>query len=119
MLKRIVIALLVMVSILPVAAQENTTTASNWTFSLYEQTIGKVTQISATGEVIAEYALPLPEEFDTYNYDAVVAGSGQYIAYVVSEVGDGSDPVQQSRLVVYDTAANSIAANYDLNADVI
>jgi hypothetical protein len=119
MLKRIGIALLVMLSILPAAAQENAQTSTTWSFSLYEQTVGKVTQVSSNGQVAAEYVLPLPEDFDTYNYDAVMSETGQYIAYVVSEVGDGSDPVQSSRVMVYDTTSGEITATYDLNPGVI
>lgn len=123
MLKRtgmmIVLALLALMAVFPAAAQESTTTASDWTISLYEQTIGKVTRVSPAGEVVAEYSLPLPAKFDTYNYDVAVTPSGDYIAYIVSKVGDGSNPVQDSSLVVYDTAANKISATYDLNPDVI
>lgn len=111
--------LILLLWIFPAAAQDEAVPSNTWTISLYEQTTGRVTQISSSGAVVAEVALPMPEGFDTYNYDVAIAESGSYIAYIVSDVGDGSNPVQPSQLVVYDTATQSMTAAYDLNAAVI
>jgi hypothetical protein len=113
------IAVFAILWVVPVLAQESTSPTTGWTVSLYEQTIGKVTRVAPTGEVTAEYSLPMPAEFDTYNYDVAIDDAGSHIAYIVSQVGDASDPVQKSQLVIYDTAASTISGTYDLNPAVI
>lgn len=113
MLKRIGLILMLMLAAVSLASAQGT-----WTVSLYDQIAGTVTRISPTGEVAGEISLPMPEGFDFYNYALVTSPTGSEVAYIVSQVGDGSNPVQPSQLVIYDVAAEAIKGTYDLNAQV-
>jgi hypothetical protein len=113
MLKRIGLMLTVMLATVSLAAAQGT-----WTVSVYDQMTGSVTRISPTGEVVGEVNLPMPEGFDFLNYAVANSPTGNEIAYIVSQVGDGTNPVQPSQLVIYDVAAQSIIGTYDLDAQV-
>jgi hypothetical protein len=106
----VLVALLAMV---PAFAQEG-----GWTVSLYDQASGTVTRLSATGETVDQFTLPLPEGFDSYSYAIATSPLGDKIAYVVEQVGDGSVTTPPSRLVVYDPNADTIVASADLKQGI-
>ncbi|HEX2618920.1 MAG TPA: hypothetical protein VHL11_02205, partial [Phototrophicaceae bacterium] len=98
---------------------QDATTESAWTVSLYDHTTGTITRLDSTGNVIDSFVLPVSEGYDFYNYDVVTSPQGNYLAYIVSQVGDGSNPVQPSELIVYDSITNTITGTYDLNPTAI
>ena len=112
MLKRVCFLLLALI-VFPVSAQDETQ-ASAWTVTLYDQTTGTITQVAPMGDVTTQATLPIPQEFDFYNYNVAVSPLGDDVAYLVSKVGDGSDPVQPTELIVYDTHTQSITTMHDL-----
>jgi hypothetical protein len=113
MLRRIGLILMVMLATVSLAAAQGT-----WTVSIFDQMAGAVTRISPTGEVAGEITLPMPEGFDFLNYTVATSPTGNEIAYIVSQAGDGTNPVQPSQLVIYDVTAQSIKGAYDLDAQV-
>src|SRR4051812_12179249 len=120
MLKRIVLSLFaaaLLTTIVPAFAQEATQpppSGAAWTVSLYDQRTGTVTRLAPTGEMISQFSLSLPEGFDIYSYAIATSPLGNMIAYIVSQLGDGSSRIQPARLVVYNASTEMIEASVDL-----
>jgi hypothetical protein len=102
-------ALLAALAVIPASAQDAT-----WTVSLYDQASGTVTRLAPSGETVDQFTLPMPDGFDSYSYAVATSPLGDKIAYVVEQVGDGAVTTPPSRLVVYDTNADSVVASIDL-----
>lgn len=104
---------------IPAFAQDTAVPAQGeWTVSLFDQTTGTVTRVAPTGAAVGEVTLPVTEGFDFLNYNLAISPSGDRLAYLVSQMGDGMNPVQPSELVIYDANAQSVAATVDLNANI-
>src|SRR5262245_10667980 len=103
--KRFVLLLLaigILIEILPTVAQNPNPPfpGAAWTLSLYNQPTGTIKRVSPVGEEKSDLTLPIPEGFDFYNYSVAISPSNEMAAYLVSQVGDGSNPVQPSKLLV-------------------
>lgn len=116
MSKRIYLLLLLLaLLVVPAWAQDTPLPAENaWTVSLYDQATGTVTRVAPGGDVVSEFVLPIPETFDTHSWDIATSLRGNFVAYVVSQVGDGQGATFPSQLIVYDVVNMSMAVNYDL-----
>ena len=104
--KRLIIIgwLLVAVTLTPQAQ-------SNWTAWLYTPSDGGVTRVSATGEIVDAFRLPLSQAFNAYGPAALVSSSGRFIAYTAEDTTSG---FENRLLMVYDTRADIIRFTYDL-----
>lgn len=120
MLKRIGLALAAAALLaVPAFAQDTTVPAQGeWTVSLYDQMTGTVTRVAPDGTAVGEVTLPITEGFDFLNYNLAISPSGERLAYLVSQVGDGTNPVQPSELVIYDANAQTVGATVDLNTNI-
>lgn len=106
MFKRYLLGLLLALFILPSQAQ------SNWTAWLYTPSDGGITRVSATGEIVDAFRLPISQAFTTYGPAAVVSPNGRFVAYTVD---DPASPVENRLLMVYDIRADIIRFTYDLS----
>jgi hypothetical protein len=71
---------------------------------------GHMTLVDSAGTALREAALPLPEGY-TLNSRAAVSVSGRWLAYVVERE-------QARRLMLYDSAAQTLSASYEVNAAI-
>lgn len=82
-----------------------------WTAWVYSPADGSVVRISAQGEIIDAYRLPLSPAFNAYGIAALTSPNGRFIAYTAIDTITGGGNQQ---LVVYDTQAGVIRFTYDL-----
>jgi hypothetical protein len=68
-------------------------------------------RISARGEIIDAYTLPLNPAFNAYGESALVSPNGRFVAYTTADTLTGGGNQQ---LFVYDTQAGIIRFTYDL-----
>lgn len=106
MFKRLLLGLMLALVTLTSQAQ------SNWTAWLYTPSDGGITRVSANGEIIDAFRLPISQAFNAYGPAAVVSSSGRFVAYTVD---DTTTSVENRLLMVYDTHADIIRFTYDLS----
>lgn len=82
-----------------------------WTAWVYTPSDGSVVRVSAQGEIIDAYRLPLNPAFNAYGSAALASPNGRFVAYTVADTITGGGNQQ---LVVYDTQAGVIRFTYDL-----
>jgi hypothetical protein len=120
--KRTLFLLLVinaLMGILPTFAQSPAPfPGAAWTLSLYNQPTGTIKRVSPAGEEAAEVTLPIPEGFDFYDYNLIVSSARELAGYLVSQVGDGSNPVQPTKLLVYNVPGFSLPVSFDLDTGI-
>lgn len=104
-MQRIVIVLLLAVVSIGVQAQ------GSWAAWVYTPTDGSVVRVSASGEIIDAYTLPLNPAFNAYGTAALVSPNGRFIAYTTIDTITG---LGNQQLFVYDTQAGIIRFTYDL-----
>lgn len=83
----------------------------NWTAWVYAASTGEVTRVSAQGEIIDAYRLPLSPAFNAYGMHALASANGRFIAYTTADTITGGGNQQ---LIVYDTQVGIIRFTYDL-----
>lgn len=105
MLKHLIIGLALLVMTVTGAAQPS------WSAWLYTATDGTVTRISASGEIIDAFRLPLSQAFNAYGEAVVASPTGRFVAYIAEDTTSG---FANRQLVVYDTRADFIRFTYDL-----
>jgi len=84
---------------------------SNWTAWLYTPSDGGLTRVSATGEIVDAFRLPLSQAFNAYGPAAVVSSNGRFVAYTAEDTTSG---FENRLLMVYDTRVDIIRFTYDL-----
>lgn len=82
-----------------------------WTAWVYTPSDGSVVRVSAQGEIIDAYRLPLSPAFNAYGVAALTSPNGRFVAYTAIDTITGGGNQQ---LVVYDTQAGVIRFTYDL-----
>lgn len=104
-IRRIILGLIVALAAMTTQAQ------GSWAAWIYSPSDGSVVRVSAKGEIIDAYSLPLNPAFNAYGQSALVSPSGRFVAYTTVDTITGQGNQQ---LFVYDTQAGIIRFAYDL-----